>query len=230
MSVTWPAGWHVTVVESTGSTNADLVAAVATGARDRSVLIARHQTAGRGRFDRRWEASPGSNLLMSILFRAVPADRHELVQRVAVAVANACEPWSAAPPRLKWPNDVLVDDAKLAGLLAQAGADPSGSPFAVVGVGVNVGWAPEGAARLVDDVDPLVVASSLLVELDRLPLDIARTYRDRLGTLGRRVRVELPGASIEGTAVEVEPDGRLVVTDDVGTVHRFAAGDVVHLR
>lgn len=223
-------GWHVTVVESTASTNSDLAAAAIDGAPDRCVLIARHQTSGRGRFDRTWEAPPDTGLLMSILFRDLPGDPHQLVQRVAVAAARSCASWSRVAPRLKWPNDVLVDDAKLAGLLAQAGSDTAGRPFVVVGIGINVGWAPDGAARLIEGVGPLDVAAALLAELDRLPVDIATMYRDHLATLGRRVRVELPSGSVEGVASDVEPDGRLVVIDGTGTVHRFAAGDVVHLR
>jgi len=98
-------------------------------------------------------------------------------------------------------------------------------------MGLNVGWAPEGAARLGDAVAPAAVLEALLRAFDRLPADVTDRYRASLLTLGRRVRVELPGnALLEGTAMGVEADGRLVVLDACGLTHRLAAGDVVHLR
>lgn len=228
----WPVGWQVQVVDETGSTNADLLAAAGAGAPDRSVLAARHQTAGRGRLDRRWDAPPGANLLVSLLFREVPRDPHVLTQRVALAAAIACERLAGVRPVLKWPNDLLLDGSKLAGVLAQAQFGLQ--PVVVVGIGINVGWAPEGAAMVGHGVPPLGLLAELLRAYDELPTDVWPMYRDRLGTIGQRVRVELPPTDargvLEGRAADVEPDGRLVVVDDEGSTHRFAVGDVVHLR
>lgn len=231
----WPPGWAVTVVESTGSTNADLLAAVAHGAADRTVLIARHQTAGRGRLQRRWEAPPGTNLLMSVLFRNVTVDPHRLVQRLGLATRSVAVAFGAAAT-LKWPNDLLVGPQKLAGILAEARPDPVGATAVVVGLGLNVGWAPAGAACLGTGIDPLDVARSVLIEFDRRgdgPIELRHEYRQHLATLGRRVRVELAGApprTVEGRAVDVDDDGCLVVLDDCALTHRIAVGDVVHLR
>ncbi len=224
----WSSGWHVSVVEETGSTNADLLAAAANGAPDRTVLVARHQTAGRGRLDRRWEAQPGVNLLVSLLFREIPESPHVLTQRVGLAALAACERIAGVKATLKWPNDLLLNGAKLAGILAQArlGAQPA----VVVGIGVNVGWAPEGSARLGAAVDPLDVLAALLQAYDQLPADVWMQYRQHLGTLGRSVRVEVPDGMVEGRALDVESDGRLVVVDECGITHRFAVGDVIHLR
>jgi BirA family biotin operon repressor/biotin-[acetyl-CoA-carboxylase] ligase len=230
-NIAWHTGWHVGVVAETGSTNADLLAAAAAGAPDRTVLAAAHQTAGRGRLDRRWEAPPGANLLVSLLFRQVPRHVHELTQRVALAAAVAVERTAGMRADLKWPNDLLVDGAKLAGVLAQS-SGTSGAPdhVVVVGIGVNVGWAPEGASRLGAGVTPLEVLAALLRAFDELPADIAPLYRSRLGTLGRQVRVERSDGVLEGRAVDVEADGRLVVLDDCAVTHRIDTGDVVHLR
>ena len=222
---TWPPGWHVQVVDETGSTNVDLLQSAAAGAPDRTVLVARHQTAGRGRLERKWEAPAGLNLLVSILFRDVPASPHTLTQRVAVAAVRACERVAGVKPALKWPNDLLVDGKKLAGILAQATAS-----VVVVGIGLNVGWAPVGATRLGKDIDPLHVLRELLFAYDELPADPWAQYRENMGTLGRRVRVELAGATVSGRALDVERDGRLLVVDDAGVKHRFDVGDVVHLR
>ncbi|MDO8390867.1 MAG: biotin--[acetyl-CoA-carboxylase] ligase [Actinomycetota bacterium] len=228
----WPFRWHVSVVDETGSTNADLLAAAAAGAPDRTVLAARHQTSGRGRLDRRWDAPAGANLLVSVLFRDIPGDPHVLTQRVALAAATACERLAGVRPVLKWPNDLLLDGRKLAGVLAQA--QLGAQPMVVVGIGINVGWAPEGAAMVGHGVQPLDLLAELLRAYDELPDDVWLTYRDRLGTIGKRVRVELPATDprgvLEGYAVDVDPDGRLVVVDAAGTSHRFAVGDVVHLR
>ena len=133
---------------------------------------------------------------------------------------------SDAHVTLKWPNDLLVGEHKLAGLLAQRADDGS----IVVGVGLNVGWAPDGAAKLGDCSSPAQVLAALLAAYDALPGDIDSLYRQHLGTIGQRVRVELPDGELAGTAVDVESDGRLVVVDDCAVSHRLSIGDVVHLR
>jgi BirA family transcriptional regulator, biotin operon repressor / biotin---[acetyl-CoA-carboxylase] ligase len=225
MAPTWPAGWTVEHVAVTGSTNLDLLA-TAVERPDRSVLVTDHQTAGKGRLDRRWDAPPGSNLLVSILFHDVPVQPIELTRRVALAAVAACREVAAADVVLKWPNDLLLDERKLAGMLAERSATGD----VVVGLGLNIGWCPEGAARLGDAIAPLDLLRSLLAQYDRLPVDVAPAYRAALATLGRAVRVELADGTVEGTATEVEPDGRLVVLDTCAVTHRFAVGDVVHLR
>jgi BirA family transcriptional regulator, biotin operon repressor / biotin---[acetyl-CoA-carboxylase] ligase len=227
----WPAGWTVEWVAETGSTNDDLLAAGRAGAPDRSVRAADHQTAGRGRLDRRWDAPPGANLLVSLLLRDVPEHPHHVTQRVALAAVRACRDLAGVDAVLKWPNDVLLGDGrKLAGVLAQLGED-AGEAFVVVGIGLNVGWAPEGAASLDGAVSPRRLLRGLLEAFDALPADIEPTYRSQLATIGQQVRVELPGdAVVVGRAVDVEADGRLVVLDDCAMTHRIDAGDVVHLR
>ena len=214
--------WHLA---ETASTNADLLAA-ADRLPDRTVLFADHQTAGRGRLDRRWDAPPRANLLVSTLFRSVPDDPGELTRRLGLAVVHAAATLGATDVGLKWPNDVLLGGSKLAGILAQRAA----AGAVVVGVGVNVGWAPEGAARLGTAHGPADVLRAVLAAYDDLPVDVSAEYRSSLVTLGRRVRVELPADTVVGTAIDVEADGRLVVIDDCAITHRLDVGDVVHLR
>jgi BirA family transcriptional regulator, biotin operon repressor / biotin---[acetyl-CoA-carboxylase] ligase len=224
-SASEPVGWTVEHVAETGSTNADLLA-TADSRPDRSVLVADHQTAGRGRLDRRWDAPAGANLLVSLLFHTVPDDPGELTRRVGVAAVDACRESAGVVATLKWPNDVLVGDRKLAGILAERSATGS----VVVGLGLNVRWAPDGAARLGPSVAPLDVLHALLAAYDRLPVDITARYRQELATLGRRVRIELAAGSLDGTATDVDPDGRLVVLDACAITHRVDVGDVVHVR
>ena len=171
------------------------------------------------------------NLLVSLLFRG-PLDRpHVLTQQVAVAAARAAERGSGDRPTLKWPNDLLLGEAKLAGILAQAGASGGHLDHVVVGIGVNIGWAPPDAARLSSGT-PATLLEALLAELDDLAADPAMAfaeYRRRLGTLGRSVRVELTDDSFVGRALDVEADGALLV-ESAGTIRRVEVGDVVQLR
>lgn len=241
-----PAAWRVRRVASTGSTNDDLVREARDGAPHRSVLVADHQTAGRGRLARTWEAPPGANLLVSILLRAphVAHPPQVLAQAVGVAALRAVRGRlprrSAGAAALKWPNDVLVRDAKLAGILA-TGDRPADSArgFVVVGLGLNVGWCPEGATSLAREgasaCEPVDVLHDVLAALDPLlsadAPELRAAYAESLGTLGRRVRVELAsGATVEGDAVGLDDGGRLEVATLDGARHVVDAGDVVHLR
>jgi BirA family biotin operon repressor/biotin-[acetyl-CoA-carboxylase] ligase len=218
---------HVT---ETGSTNADLLALVEAGvAGDRTVLVADHQTAGRGRLDRRWDAPRGANLLASIAVAPVPSPPSEATHRIglaALAAARTLRPDLEAS--LKWPNDVLAGGRKLAGILAQRA---SLVDAVVVGLGLNVGWAPEGAASLGVNASPADVLRLVLSAFDELPVDVSGSYRSELSTLGRRVRVELPGGAVTfGTAVDLDGDGRLVVEASDGSIASYGVGDIVHLR
>lgn len=205
----WTGPFEVTFISETGSTNADLLA----GASDLphgTVLVADRQTAGRGRLDRAWESAPidpdrGPNLLASILFKSGLAGPHRLMQRVGIAAARACERVAGVSPSLKWPNDLLLGEAKLAGILAQAGGGSGRIDHVVVGIGLNVAWAPPGAAHLPcghrDDV-----LGALLEALADLPEPHLDEYRRLLGTLGTAVRVEMIGETIAGLAIDVDDD------------------------
>jgi BirA family biotin operon repressor/biotin-[acetyl-CoA-carboxylase] ligase len=234
----WPAGWHVRHVEETGSTNSDLVELARAGAAHHSVIVANHQTAGRGRLDRKWEAPPGANLLVSLLFKPDSSrPLHHYTHIVGLAARDASNTVFGVRPDLKWPNDLLIDDRKVAGILAQGGTD-----FVVVGIGVNVGWAPEGAARLggharesTSELGPLDLLRVMLTMVDRLEsmsnIELRALYESQLSTIGRRVRVELTnGDVVEGTATGVDVEARLSVRRDSGEVISVDVGDVIHLR
>lgn len=233
--------WQVTHVAETGSTNTDLIDAAQRGeVHDRIALVTDHQTAGRGRLDRRWIAPAGSNLLVSLLFGDVPEHPARLTQRVGLAavaaVESLTEPEPSADLGLKWPNDVMYGTRKLAGILAQRS---SSTGVVVVGIGLNVGWAPDGAASLADDLGSSAtrreLLTRLLVELDRQDsLDdhvLVDAYRNRLVTIGQTVRIDRAGGDdLVGDATDVDESGRLVVLDGSGRRHLLDAGDVVHLR
>ncbi len=226
-------GWRLWHVDETGSTNTDLAAAAAAGAPDRTVLRTDHQTAGRGRLDRRWDAPPGTNLLVSILHRHVPNPPVALTHRTGLALVRAVVATTGADARLKWPNDLLLADddgetRKAAGMLAQACPDGS----VIVGCGINIGWAPDGATRLGDTITPSELLEALLTEFDRLGDDTEAeaAYRAHLDTIGRAVRVDTPNGAIEGRATGVANDGSLEVLDACAVTHRIGVGDVIHLR
>jgi BirA family biotin operon repressor/biotin-[acetyl-CoA-carboxylase] ligase len=247
----------IDVVASTGSTNADLLARAVGGLEplDGEVLVAEEQTAGRGRLGRTWTSVPGASLTFSVLLRPVtvpPARRGWLPLMAGVAVASAVRSVAGVGAVLKWPNDVLVGERKLAGILAEQ--SPDGSAV-VIGMGLNVATPAEALP-----VSPAgLPATSLLVEgasVSRATLllevlrqlerryvafrsdpDPARTgllaeYRSLCGTVGQRVRVELPaGRILTGVAVDIDPEGRLLVAGGPGDPPSpVSAGDVIHVR
>jgi len=215
------------------STNRYLLDLARAGAPEGTVVVADHQTAGRGRLGRTWEAPPGSGLLVSVLLRPslAPQRRWLVTAAVALAAADACQAAAGGPrPAIKWPNDLLVEDRKVAGILAESDAGA-----VVVGVGINVTWAPPGAAMLGPSVDRGQLLVRLLTNLESWCErwdDVAQTYRRRCATVGRDVRVQLPDATIvTGRAVAVEPDGRLrVAVADRPEDLVLSAGDVAHIR
>jgi BirA family biotin operon repressor/biotin-[acetyl-CoA-carboxylase] ligase len=252
----WPGPgglWtSVEVVASTGSTNADLLAR---GGPEGQVLVAEEQTAGRGRAGRTWVSAPGASLTFSVLLRPAsvpPSARGWLPLLTGVAVAAAVRSAAGVAAALKWPNDVLAGDRKLAGILAE---QSSAGDAVVVGVGLNVAT-PEDAlpvspgglpatSLLVEGAD--VAREALLTEILSRLESLYRGFRadpdpERSGllaeytaacaTLGRTVRVELPaGRVLAGRAEGIDRGGRLLVRPaDATFATPISAGDIVHLR
>jgi BirA family transcriptional regulator, biotin operon repressor / biotin---[acetyl-CoA-carboxylase] ligase len=245
-----PPGLRVEVVDSSPSTNVDVAARAVAGEPEGLVLVTEHQTAGRGRLDRVWTTPPRACLTFSVLLRPdVPAVHWPWLPLLAGYAV-----WSGLREHtdgagLKWPNDVLLDERKVAGILVERRETPTG-PVAVVGIGLNV--------SLTADELPVPHATSLLLadgaapdredllggilramvaaydEWRREPggSRLRAAYDAACVTLGRRVRVELPSAPpLVGTAVDVDRQGRLVVdADDGGGRTAVGAGDVVHVR
>ncbi|MFG2717312.1 biotin--[acetyl-CoA-carboxylase] ligase [Streptomyces sp. NPDC048416] len=243
------------VVTATGSTNSDL-AAKADALAEGAVLVAEEQTAGRGRLDRRWSAPARSGLFFSVLLKpgeGVPVERWGwLPLLTGVAVATGLARAAGVDTALKWPNDLLVTvdggERKAGGILAErAGADG-----VVVGIGLNVTLRADELP--VPGAGSLALAGAVSTDRDTLLRAVLRsieqwygTWRAAAGdpsvsglqeayaagcaTLGRTVRAELPGGqAIEGEAVAVDGDGRLVLATNEGVQRPVAAGDIVHLR
>ncbi|MEV6945285.1 biotin--[acetyl-CoA-carboxylase] ligase [Streptomyces sp. NPDC051172] len=247
---------EVEVVQSTGSTNSDLVALAGAGkAGEGHVLVAEEQTSGRGRLDRRWTAPARSGLFFSVLLKPaeVPVARWGwLPLLTGVAVATGLSRSAGVDTALKWPNDLLVsiggEERKAGGILAERAGDDG----VVIGVGINVTLregelpVPQAgslalAGAVSTDRDPLLRAMLRSLEEwygrwrdaggDPSVSGLQETYAAGCATLGRTVRAELPGdRSITGEAVAVDGDGRLVIATEDGVQEPVGAGDVVHLR
>ncbi|UBU14628.1 biotin--[acetyl-CoA-carboxylase] ligase [Nonomuraea gerenzanensis] len=238
----------VTVVDSTGSTNADLAAAARDGAPEGAVLIAEAQQEGRGRLGRTWSAPARSGLTFSILLRPAvpPLAQGWLPLLYGVAAASAVRRLAEVEVRLKWPNDLLIGERKLAGVLAERVDDA-----VVVGMGLNVTLRPdelptetatslsiaEGACL---DRDPLLRAVLREVEVhyrewaeakgDADASGLRAAYLAASATVGRQVRVELPdGHALTGLATGIDASGHLRL-DAGGERYTLSAGDVVHVR
>jgi BirA family biotin operon repressor/biotin-[acetyl-CoA-carboxylase] ligase len=247
----------IEVVASTGSTNADLLARAGrdAGLPEGQVLVAEEQTAGRGRLGRSWSSEPGASLTFSVLLRPepVPPERRGWLTLVTgVAVVSAVRSVAGVDAVLKWPNDVLVGERKLAGILAEQAPDGTA---VVIGTGLNVATPPEAlpvspsglpATSLLAE-DAAVSREELLLAIlgqleawylafradpDPVRAGVLDAYRSLCGTLGQAVRVELPaGRVVTGLAAGIDLDGRLLLTADSGeSLAPVSAGDVVHVR
>jgi BirA family biotin operon repressor/biotin-[acetyl-CoA-carboxylase] ligase len=249
VSAMWGGEWDIHWLDEVDSTNTYVRDRARRGAPAGLVAVADHQTAGRGRLDRSWESPPGANVLASVLLRPAcgAGDVHLCAGAVALAGADACREVAGVEPVLKWPNDLLLDGAKLAGVLAEAEFAGSDLSAVIVGIGINVAWPgpAEAAGTCLDDasgmarpVDRRVLLERLLAALKpRCELleeasgrqNLADEVRRRCATLGMRVRVMLAGEELIGRADAIDNAGRLVVETASGR-RPVSAGDVVHLR
>ena len=240
----------VEVVDSTGSTNADLLARHGAGENiDGVVLIAEHQSAGRGRNGRSWSTPPRSQIALSLgvdAARLAPAGWGWLPLLTGVAVVDAVAATTGIASGLKWPNDILVGERKLGGILAEVAAP---EPVIVVGLGLNVTLradeAPDARATSLlmlgsTMTDRSALLGAILAEwtarIDRWRASgggdptLMDDYRRRSVTLGTRVRAELPGGrEIIGTATDLDELGQLHIDTGARSI-AVAAGDITHLR
>ncbi|MFD0806747.1 biotin--[acetyl-CoA-carboxylase] ligase [Nocardioides caeni] len=241
----------VELLPETPSTNEVAAERARSGAQEGLVVVADHQAAGRGRLDRTWVTPPGTAVTFSLVLRpsVEPARWPWLPLLVGHNVAKALTTLGY-DARVKWPNDVLLDgDRKVAGILVERVETPTG-PAAIVGVGINVAMTAEELP--VETATSLAIASPGAPDREQVLTGVvlavregydvwqaggdlattrlAASYRSHCATLGRDVRVELPGGGqLLGRASDVDDDGRLVVDTPNGP-ERVGAGDVVHVR
>lgn len=238
------------ILDETTSTNAVAAERARAGAPDGLVVVAEHQTAARGRLDRTWETPARSSLAFSMVLRPeAPASSWPwlpLLTGHTVAKTLRARGYDAA---VKWPNDVLIGEEKVAGILLERVETPAG-PAAVIGIGLNVDQSQEELP--VPTATSLRLASGTEADRTEVLLDLLRSLREAYDawqaggaeatarlrasyaascvTVGRDVRVELPGGEpLTGRATGVDAEGRLIVLGPAGRA-AVGAGDVVHVR
>ena len=232
---------HLDLVGSTNDHARDLAVA---GAPHGTVVTAERQTAGRGRQGRTWSAPPGRALTLSVLVRLAPASFEPLPLAVPIAVAESCEAVAPVKCRIKWPNDVWVEDLKVSGVLIEARPQEG---WAVIGIGLNVDTAlDELADELRGTASSLRIASGAPVDreaaLDELlarleawiarlgdPVGVVEAFRERDALQGQRIAWSSGQVRHEGEARGIDDDGALVVFTDAGERVRLDAGEV-HLE
>ena len=257
-------GCSLHVLDETPSTNSAASALAQEGAPDGTVVVADSQTAGRGRLGRPWFSPPGCNLYCSIILRrpcdaqALPAWLAWIPLTAGMAAVRTIRRTSLLRPMLKWPNDLLLNDRKIGGVLCERVGSRGSDPCVVVGIGINVNadlhsfpselraqvasLASEAAQRF----DRGMLLAILLGELEHVWNELAagpdealtREYTGLCSTLGRVVEVQLAeGSRLQGRAVSISADGSLQLVPDSpepessGTSPVLVrAGDVLHVR
>ncbi len=215
------------------------------GAPEGTFVLADEQTSGRGRLRRSWLA-PAGNIAASIILHPRIAELPSLIMMASLAVVHAIEGTSGLKAAIKWPNDVLLRERKVCGILVEADARPAESEratYAIVGIGINVNLDPSQHSEIESTatslsleagrtVERLPLIRRLIVDLDRLYLDLKsggsvyEEWRSRLVTLGKPVTVTSVEGSYDGVAESVERDGSLLVRLANGSTKRVVAGDV----
>jgi BirA family biotin operon repressor/biotin-[acetyl-CoA-carboxylase] ligase len=222
------------------------------GGMEGEVVIAESQRRGKGRLGRSWVSPPVRNLYFSIILRPKLSPLHapQITLMSAVALAESIQSFISVVPEIKWPNDILVDGKKLAGILTESSCAADRLLFVVLGIGANVNFPPEempaairqSATSLMTLCGRPVDRSALLLELlrslDRCYGDLEREgfapMAERWSSFfrlrGKRVKVEMLDQVVQGKAMGIDSDGALLLEDDTGARQRIIAGDVIPLE
>jgi BirA family biotin operon repressor/biotin-[acetyl-CoA-carboxylase] ligase len=241
-------GREIISVDETDSTNEDIMKLGQKGGHEGWVVVARRQRHGKGRRGKNWSSLGGQNLYVSVLLRPkMPVKKATFLTLLAtVAVAETLSDYIPKGVFIKWPNDVMVSDKKISGILLEMSKDAAGEEFFVLGVGINVNCTRRDVpAELTEIATSLYlelgysvsvkdVLFKLLNRLDHgyalyLASDfdsIISRFRAFEQTTGRRVFVNVAGAQISGHAVGIDDDGFLLVQDDNGTISKVISGDL----
>lgn len=237
--------------EEIDSTNSHARRLAETGAPEGEVVIAERQFEGRGRLGRSWESPPYSNLYFSLLLRPALAPVHapQMTLMAAVALADTVAAFVVEPPAIKWPNDILLQGRKVAGILTESSCDAKRIEFVILGIGVNLNFPRERMPETIRDRATSLMEVGgksfsrenflrrLIQDLDRcygiledFGFDaIAPRWEAYFALRGRRVRVEMVDEVISGTATGIDGDGALLLEAEDGVLRRVLAGDVIPL-
>ena len=232
--------YRLSIHRSLGSTMDEARDLANAGVAEGIVVQALEQTAGRGRFGNQWD-SPTGNLFMTIVLRPKKPLQEcaQLSFVAAVAMAQACDEFGVGGLQLKWPNDALVNGQKLAGILLEMEGQGDTPDFLLLGMGINVSYAPDGKAKLQDqnaDVDAATFREALLIRLaqwyDVWQRDgfapVRAAWVKRAYGLGQGITARLANTQITGTFVDIDRHGALVMTDSETGKARMITGGEVH--
>lgn len=240
-------GQSLVYMQSIGSTNDIAKQLAEAGEAEGAIVLTDYQTAGRGRLARSWVAPARSSVLMSILLK--PRLRPDQIGRLTMAASlGACaaiQTETELNAQIKWPNDILVNGKKCAGILAESVMGANLAEYVIVGLGANVNFSvtsvvgiPANATTIADELgrefsrERLVIA--LLSEIERYYLRLSwgdaerlrAEWKSRLATLGQNVSARDGNRVVEGIAQDVDVDGALLVREEDGAIERLIAGDV----
>lgn len=244
-------GTKIHAFPTVDSTNTVAFQLALKGAYEGEVVAVESQTAGKGRMGRQWESPPGVNIYLSIVLRpASPPSKIPLITLMtAVACAEGIEETTGVLPAIKWPNDLLIDEKKVGGILTEADMEMDRINFVIVGIGINVNMSgstfppsiKHTATSLREALGKQVSRIRLIQALlKQFELWYTRFKEGRGGAItkrweelakirGKHVSVDFMGETVRGTALEIDADGALVVQEPGGEVKRIMAGDV-HVR
>lgn len=232
LSADCPWGDSLLVLNETDSTNNHLKRMAAEGAPHGTIVVAHTQTAGRGRMGRQF-LSPKGGIYMSVLLRPAckAQDLMHLTCAVAVGVCDAIKQSCGFRPKVKWINDLILDNKKLGGILTELSLNSDGTVnYAIVGIGINVGTVPAEVAGMAAflSADRDVVVAAILDTLSRMDVTDREALMDRYRkdciTLGKQVQITQTGCT--GIAAQLLSDGSLVIQKDDGTTVTVGTGEV----
>jgi len=212
------------------------------GAQEGTIVIAGEQTAGQGRVGRVWQ-SPADSIALSVILYPGVVYLPSLIMVASLAVVYSIEITTGLKAQIKWPNDVLINDRKVCGILVENRVRGNSVDCSIIGIGLNVNLSPSDLGEIAlpatslslelgKDVSRLSIVRQLLVEMDRLYLELLsgksvyEEWRDRLVTLGKRVTVTWGETKYEGVAESVAGDGTLLLRGADGVITSIAAGDI----
>ncbi len=213
------------------------------------IIIAEHQTAGRGRIDRQWESPPGKSLLLSILLKPeIPSEKLQLAGlMISLGVLDGLNDYLECESiRLKWPNDLIAGGRKLCGILSDAGVDKTGRNFVVAGIGINVNQTPTDFTEPLQDTATSLyimtgnqhsrsaVLKLVIARIDeyyrRLKAEgsnwIASAWLEQAGISGREIEIKENNGNIRGVCKGLNEDGALLLELPDGVVRMIYSGDV----
>lgn len=229
----------IIVLETVNSTNTYAKELAQSGVYHNIVVIANHQTSGRGRMGREFFSPSGTGLYMSIILRPDACDFNPTALTIAagVAVCRTVEEICNRQPQIKWVNDIFLDGRKICGILAEAGTNSGTLDYIVVGIGINVSTENfpaelnDIAGSLGDNIDRNLIAGKLIVEFNRLQTlcgssELIDEYKKRSLVLGKKIDFTKDGETYTGIATDINIEGNLIVTLEDGKNVTLKSGEI----